>query len=1009
MSLRFKLLLPMLIGAILFAGFIHFIWAAKQKQEQIESLKETHIDFLKTIEPEIKRGLISNDLATLNEFLDEQMRIHHKNWREITLVLRNNDRIYPVFDYQEPQGNHIFKLKHDIIEDYKVKLGTLVLFLDWSTEYQKIINHTRQVEIVLLFILVTIMLTGAFLQNRMILAPIIKLKQAVNRFQQGDYDIELTSERTDEIGELIVNFELMRAQRRISEESLRIAATAFDIHEGIIITDKHQNMIRVNKAFSCITGYSEKEVVGKNPKILHSGKHETAFFRDMWTDIETKGQWSGVIWNKRKNNEVFPQNTSITAVKDTFGNTTHYVGSFQDISETKKFQNELKQKAKELELARDKAEVASQAKSDFLATMSHEIRTPMNGVLGMAQLLADTELNEQQTEYLNTIQLSAQNLLTIINDILDFSKIEAKKMELELVAFNLHDCCFDVTKLLSSKAREKGLDLLFNLSADCPAYVIGDPGRLRQVLLNMLGNAIKFTKTGHILLEITCQNKTGISADIRFAISDTGVGIPEEQQDQLFHAFTQADTSTTRNYGGTGLGLSISRQLIELMGSKINLKSEPGRGSEFSFEITLPTTSCPDTTPTYDVTGLNLLIVDDNATNLRILLEQTSTAGINTTTATAAEQALKILEQSVASDNLFDAVILDFCMPSMDGAELGKAILDNPNTAALPLILLTSAGSNGDILRFQQLGFSGYLTKPVTARVILEMISAVTHQQAKTGPILTSHSVNASASAMTNSENTISSQRFSQAKVLLAEDDPINQKVTTGLLKKLGITADLAVNGLEVLEKVKTKNYDLILMDCLMPKMDGFQATRQLRDNLNSRDIPVIALTANAQKSDRDRCIESGMDDFLSKPFNFSGLISMLNRWLPETTGRSEIAAASTNCSTMNFMVYEELKTLLPDTFENIINTFLHETPANIQKIIEHSEQQQFEEVSRLSRSLKSSCASVGATSLSQCASALESAIVKSDRRAIGALATELNSLFIVTQQSIQNHHAANT
>lgn len=1002
MGLRLKLFLPTLLGLLTFSIFIHFVWAPEQEREQLEAYKNIQSAFLETIEPEISRALISNDVAALNEFLDEQMRIHHNSWRELSLTQPDGNRLYPLFDYQEPSGKFIITLKHEIIEDYEETLGHLTLFLDWNDEHSKINNHTTEIEFALLAILAFIALTGALLQNKIILSPLIKLKKAVNQFQQGDYHFKLDTNRRDEIGELFNNFDLMRIQRQKNEESQRIAATAFDIHEGIIITDKNKQILRVNNAFSSITGYSEEDVIGKQPSLLKSGKHDKKFYQKLWKDINKQGQWSGEIWNKRKNGEIYPQYSSITAVKDSTGNTTHYVGSFLDISETKQHQTELKQKANELEVARDKAEVASQAKSDFLATMSHEIRTPMNGVLGMAQLLADTNLDDQQTEYLETIKLSGQNLLAIINDILDFSKIEARKMELEPITFNLHDCGFEVTKLLTSKAREKGLELLFNMNPDCPNFTIGDPGRLRQILLNIIGNAIKFTKHGHILLEILCTNKTQKSADIIFKISDTGVGIPTHQQENLFQAFTQADTSTTRKFGGTGLGLSISQQLVALMGGHISVESEEGKGSTFSFEIPLLISDSSESVPMHDVNGIHLLIVDDNKTNLKILEEQTHAAGIKTVSAENAEHALEILNQPRKTKHHFDAAILDYCMPGMDGAELGDKILSNPNTQNLPLILLTSAGHSGDIKRFTELGFSGYLTKPAMRKTLIAMISAaINHKNKRQGYVmLTSHSVTETSNT---SNNDAIKLHLNNARVLLAEDDPINQQVATGMLSKLDIHPDIAVNGLEVIEKVKNNQYDLILMDCLMPEMDGFEATRALRDNINTRNIPIIALTANAQKTDRERCIESGMDDFLAKPFEFDDLRSIIEQWLADPMiGKPQSQTSIKKHTLVNLKVFNKLKSDLPDAFDNILNAFLQETGLRINEMIENIQQNQLDTAMLLAHSLKSSSASLGASSLSQCSHSLETAIKQQNIEEATQLASALKDIFAETRVSIE-------
>lgn len=1001
MGLRLKLFIPILLGVVAFTIFIHFFWATEYERKLFDSYQETQLEFIKTIEPEIIRGIISNDIATLNKFLDQQMAIHHKNWIELSLRVKET-RFYPLFDYIKSDNKNTFTIKHSITEDGNEELAKISLLIDWSNEKNHINDQTNAIETSIIAILFFMVLASYILQNKIILSPLLKLKHAVHQFQTGHYDTPLATSRKDEIGELMLDFDSMRSQHRINEESLRIAACAFDIYEGILIFDKNKIILQANKSFKNTTGFSDEEILGNQAEFFHSEIHNKEFYEEIWSVVNTQGQWNGEIWHKRKNGEIFPQHTSITAVKNTQGEITHYVASYLDISETKQYQNILKLKAKELEIARDKAEVASQAKSDFLATMSHEIRTPMNGVLGMAQLLAGTSLDDQQTEYLDTINLSGQNLLTIINDILDFSKIEAQKMELEPISFNLHDCGFEVTKLLTSKAREKGLELLFNMNADCPNYTIGDPGRLRQILLNIVGNAIKFTKQGHVLLEILCTNKTQKSADIILRITDTGIGIPAHQQESLFQAFTQADSSTTRKFGGTGLGLSISQQLVALMGGHISVESKEGKGSTFSVKIPLAISNSPEPLPLHDVNGIHLLIVDDNKTNLKILEEQTQFAGITTVSVDNAQDALKILKQSGKNKYHFDVAILDYCMPDMDGAELGDKILSNPATQDLPLILLTSAGHSGDIKRFTELGFSGYLTKPATRKTLIAMISAaINHKQKRqSDEMLTSHSVTETSNLSNN--NAIEPQ-LNNARVLLAEDDPINQQVAIGMLNTLDIHPDIAGSGLEVIEKVKNNHYDLILMDCLMPEMDGFEATKALRDNLNTRNIPIIALTANAQTSDRERCIESGMNDFLAKPFEFDDLRLMIEQWLADPiVGKPQPQTSNNKHALLDLKVFNKLKSDLPEAFDNILNVFLQDTGLRINEITESIQQNQLDTALLLAHSLKSSSASLGAIPLSQCSHSLETAIKQRNIEESTQLANTLKDIFAETRFSIE-------
>lgn len=383
------------------------------------------------------------------------------------------------------------------------------------------------------------------------------------------------------------------SERKRIEAELRIAAIALNTREGIIITDPQATILRVNQAFTRITGYDEDELIGQNPRLLQSGHHTPDFYREMWDSLIHTDQWSSEIWDRRKNGEIFPQWVSITSVKDDDGNVTHYVGSFLDISELKEKQLQLEHQAQELSTARDAAEAAARAKSEFLSIMSHEIRTPLNGILGMTQLLSNTRLDKNQHEYLQIVTRSGHSLLTIINDILDFSKMEAQKMTVELLDFNLKQTAFEVIRLLRIKAEEKGLELIFHYAPNCPHYLVGDAGRIRQILINLVNNAIKFTEHGHVLLDISSLPGTGADpsdcnqTQLVFKVKDTGIGISPENQARLFDSFSQADASTTRKFGGTGLGLAICKQLVTLMDGEISIESKPGKGATFIMRINL--------------------------------------------------------------------------------------------------------------------------------------------------------------------------------------------------------------------------------------------------------------------------------------------------------------------------------------------------------------------------------------------------------------------------------------
>ena len=655
------------------------------------------------------------------------------------------------------------------------------------------------------------------------------------------------------------------AELIIANEDLAAQKKAMDEHSLVSVTDIKGTITYANDKFCAISGYSRAELIGKNHRLLNSENQPKDYWRNMFMKVSKGAVWHDEVCNKAKDGHLYWVDTTVVPLYDGANRLSGYTSIRTDITDQKAIISNLAE-------AKKQAEVANESKTDFLANMSHEIRTPMNGVIGMTNLLLDTELNKEQHSFAKTAKNSAESLLTIINDILDFSKVEAGMLELELIDLDLALLLHELGSSIAFNAHEKGLELL------CPAnpmphqIFIADPGRIRQILNNLVSNAIKFTEQGEVAVYCTVSKQTRLRSQLLFEVRDTGIGINAEQQVGLFERFSQADGSTTRKFGGTGLGLAISKQLVELMGGEIGVKSTMDKGASFWFTLDLANATIQQ--PLKSLANLHdqkLLVVDDNLTNRTLLSQLLTNWQVEHTLVDSGKAALESLKVAAAAGHPYHIAILDMQMPEMDGSQLATKIKNDISLADTQLVMLTSQGQRDDAKKFKAVGFTAYLNKPVDQLALYNVLLQVTGISQDDPRLVTRYT----------------SRELPQfkAQTLVVDDNAINQKVAQGLLKKFGIQAELAANGDEALKAVATRHYDLIFMDCQMPVMDGYEASRRIRDAKSSildSAVPIIAMTANNMQGDREKCLAAGMSDFISKPVDPNILQQTLLKWLPQ-------------------------------------------------------------------------------------------------------------------------------
>jgi len=664
----------------------------------------------------------------------------------------------------------------------------------------------------------------------------------------------------------ITNFKL--AEKALQEGKKKLQTIMETVADPIVVYDTTGFVTYLNPAFTTVFGWSYEELAGKridfvpDDAIPETQKAIQAVFNGKnLTGFETR--------RLSKSGQRIDVRIGAAMLRNESGMPNGMVVNFQDISLQKQTQGELL-------AAREKAEAANRIKSEFLANMSHEIRTPMNGVIGMTELLMETDLTSEQLDFAQTIQISGNALLSLINDILDYSKIEAGKFDLENIDFDLRVTLDSISDIVAVKAQEKGLEYITVIHPDVTSFLRGDPGRLRQILVNLVGNAVKFTQTGEIVVSVDVEKESENQITVKFTVKDTGIGIPEDKMCRLFKSFSQVDSSTTRKYGGTGLGLTISQKLAQMMGGKTGVASKEGVGSEFWFTVALEKQEAvPEPVLlTEDIKGKSILIVDDNKTNRFVLSEQLKSWGCLYDEAQDGLKAYEMLFDAAKGKKPFEIAIIDMQMPGMDGKQLGEKIKNTPETKNIRIVMMSSHGERGDSRELGKIGFDAYLTKPVKMKHLQACLIKVCNRKVKSEKTIPDNII---------TQYSLSEDERRGIRILLAEDNHINQKVALTMLNKIGYRADAVVNGMDAVAALKKTDYDLVLMDCQMPELDGYEATKKIRTpvpGIKNANVPIIAMTAHAMKGDLEKCLEAGMNDYLSKPVKPIDLSAMLNKWI---------------------------------------------------------------------------------------------------------------------------------
>jgi PAS domain S-box-containing protein len=851
-------------------------------------------------------------------------------------------------------------------------IGTIFIEADLKDLNERVLRFIVIAALVLMVSLAVAFLLSSRLQ-RVISGPIQELADTAISAQEN-YSVRAMKKSNDEIGVLFDQFNNMLEriqqrdaalqqahdglEKRVAERTAYLNALIENSPVAIVTTDAHHVIQMCNPAFETMFGHPQEVVLYrlldeliKSPA-LHDRLPSESLIEQKVHEVTKRTRVDGTLID-----------VDILGVPLFIGGKpSGRLVLFQDVTERKRTE-EAMQRAKEA------AEAGSRAKSEFLANMSHEIRTPMNGIMGMTELVLDTELDAEQRNYLNLAKASADSLLSLINDILDYSKIEAGKLEIDAIDFNLGDSLGDTMKALSFRAHQKGLELAFEIEPDVPDALIGDPGRLRQIIVNLAGNAIKFTEQGEVVLYAKAKSRSEDHIELHFTVADTGIGIPADKQTAIFDAFQQADGSMTRKYGGTGLGLTISSRLVELMKGQIWVESGLGQGSRFHFTVRFGLQKVPARTivprDPETLRDMQALVVDDNATSRQILSKMLENWHMMPTSVDSGAKAIATLGESLGIGRTFPLILLDAQMPNMDGFALAEAIKMNPDWGAATVMMLSSAGQRGDAVRCRELGVAAYLTKPVRQGELLDaiLVALGTRPKNRTAPpLITRHSLRESKHRL---------------RILLAEDNAVNQLVVLRLLEKHGHTVGVASNGRKALEALEEKSYDAILMDVQMPEMNGWEATQAIREKekTTGEHIPIVALTAHAMKGDEERCLAAGMDSYLTKPIRTQALLAVLDEIGAAKASKNRIVGLAPNRPFIGALdLVAALERLEGDRglFDEMVQLFKQDCPRVLEAMRGAMTLHDAKTLEHCAHSLKGSSVNLGALAVAHAAEEIE-------------------------------------